>query len=335
MESLVQPRAPGTLHALAAALLLVCVTTSARSARDDTRRVGAASLPAHRREADRVVLGRLLFHDPRLSRNREISCSTCHVLTRFGIDAKPTSIGLGGVHTRRNAPSVFNAATQIAQFWDGRAVDVEAQAISQITSASDMAMPNEKAVVKLLSHVPTYVELFRTAFPDDDHPVSLKNVGDAIGAFVRGLVSTSRWDRFVAGDPSALTARETAGLRVFRQRGCVVCHAGPQVGGTSFQKLGAVVPWPNQSDQGRFEITKVAPDRMVFKVPSLKNVVETAPYFHDGSTESLELAIQLMARHQLGIELAADEVRAIAEWMRSMTGSSDAAYIATPQLPPR
>jgi cytochrome c peroxidase len=256
------------------------------------------------------------------------------VLTRFGTDAKPTSIGLGGVRARRNAPSVFNAAGQVAQFWDGRAVDVEAQAISQITSAADMGMPNEKAVVNVLSRVPSYVDLFRAAFPDDSHAVSLKNVGEAIGAFVRGLLTNSRWDRFVAGDPSALTARETAGLRVFRQRGCVVCHAGPQAGGTSFQKLGAVVPWANQSDEGRAEITKFALDRMVFKVPSLKNVAETAPYFHDGSTESLEVAIQLMGRHQLGVEMGDDEVRAIAEWMRSMTGAPDAAYIATPQLPP-
>lgn len=250
------------------------------------------------------------------------------------MDGRPTSIGVGGGRGRRNAPSVYNASANVAQFWDGRAVDVEAQALSQIMNPVEMAMPSEKAVVKVLSRVPLYVGLFEKAFPGDDHAISLEHVGEAIGAFVRGLVTRSRWDRFLAGDASALTATESAGLRAFRQRGCIVCHAGPQVGGTSFQKVGAVLPWPNQSDGGRIEITKFPPDRMVFKVPSLRNVAETAPYFHDGSTATLQEAIKLMGRHQLGIEMADDEIRTIAEWMRSMTGEADGAYVATPPLPP-
>lgn len=335
MKALLPCYASRARQALGIASFLVCTPALARSSPDTSVGPANAAEPiAARPDPNRVALGRLLFHDPRLSKNREISCNTCHVLYKFGIDAKPTSIGVGSARGRRNAPSVFNAATQIAQFWDGRAVDVETQATSQIMNPLDMAMPSEAAVIKVLSQVPRYVPLFRKAFPNDKHPVSLKNVGQAIGAFERGLVSNSRWDRFVAGDSAALTAGETAGLRVFRQRGCIVCHAGPQVGGTSFQKLGAVVPWPNQSDQGRIEITKYPPDRMVFKVPSLKNVVETAPYFHDGSTSSLGVAIRLMGRHQLGIELGDDEIRAIAEWMRSMTGAADPAIIATPQLPP-
>jgi len=285
-------------------------------------------------DPNRVALGRLLFHDPRLSKNREISCNTCHVLTTFGIDGKVVSTGFAGRTDTRNTPTVFNAAAHIAQFWDGRSADVEAQAVVPITNPVEMAMPNEQAVVDALSTVPRYVEMFRAAFPNDRRPISLKNVGDAIGAFERGLVTTSRWDKFVSGDRAALTQNEKKGLSVFMRRGCIACHMGPEVGGASFQKVGVMYPWPNQIDQGRAEITHFAADRMVFKVPSLKNIAQTAPYFHDGSTTTLEAAIQLMGHYELGIELLPDEIGAIAAWMRSMTGKPDPAYIAVPQLPP-
>jgi len=285
-------------------------------------------------DPNRVALGRLLFHDPRLSKDREISCSTCHVLSKFGIDGKAVASGVGGRQGKRNTPTVFNAATHIAQFWDGRAIDLEAQAVGPIMNPVEMDMPNEGAVVDVLACVPRYVELFRAAFPGDDHPISLKNVGEAIGAFERGLVTNSRWDKFIAGDHKALTPRERQGLSLFVQRGCITCHTGAQAGGTSFQRVGTVFPWPNQTDQGRADITHFPPDRMVFKVPSLKNIAETAPYFHDGSTPTLEGAIRLMGHHQLGVELPKDEVEAMAAWMRSMTGEPDPAYIAVPRLPP-
>lgn len=293
--------------------------------------VAAVSPP---QDPNRVALGRFLFHETRLSKNREVSCATCHILTKFGIDGKVVSTGFAGRQGTRNAPSVFNAAMHIAQFWDGRAADVEAQALVPITNPVEMAMPNEQAVVDALSVVPRYVELFHTAFPSEEHPISLKNVGEAIGAFERGLVTTSRWDKFVAGDHAALTQNEKKGLRLFMQRGCISCHTGPEVGGASFQKVGVVYPWPNQVDQGRADLTHFPADKMVFKVPSLKNIAETAPYFHDGSTTTLETAIQLMGHHELGVELPKDEINAMAAWMRSMTGEPDAAYIAAPQLPP-
>ncbi len=285
-------------------------------------------------DPNRVALGRLLFHDTRLSKNREISCNTCHVLTKFGIDGKVVSSGFAGRRGTRNSPTVFNAATHIAQFWDGRASDLEAQALGPIMNPVEMAMPNEQAVVDALSVVPRYVQMFRAAFPNEERSISLKNVGEAIGAFERGLVTTSRWDRFVAGDRTALTQNEKKGLTVFMRRGCVTCHMGSEVGGASFQKVGVMYPWPNQTDQGRAEVTHFPPDRMVFKVPSLKNIAETAPYFHDGSTTTLETAIQLMGHYELGIELSPEEISAIAAWMRSMTGEPDPAYIAVPQLPP-
>ncbi len=194
-------------------------------------------------------------------------------------------------------------------------------------------MADESTVVRAISGVPQYVEMFRQAFPESPS-ISGRNVAAAIGAFERGLVTRSRWDDYIAGNRDALTPREKRGFSLFLQRGCIVCHAGPQVGGTSFQKVGAVFPWPNQQDVGRLMVTHFAPDRMVFKVPSLKNIAETGPYFHDGSTSSLVTAIRLMAFHQLGIELVDDEVYAIEDWMKSMTGSPDLAYISAPSLPP-
>lgn len=283
---------------------------------------------------DKVALGRVLFHDKRLSRNQQISCSSCHVLNRFGMDGKSTSEGVDGRRGGRNAPSVFNAATHIAQFWDGRAPDVERQAAGPIMNPLEMAMPSEQAVVAVLAGIPGYVEMFRKAFPADDEAISLKHVGEAIGAFERGLVTTSRWDRFIAGDTSALTAQEKHGLRVFLDAGCMACHTGPQVGGSMFQKLGAVIPWPNQNDKGRGAVTQQPTDQMVFKVPSLKNIAQTAPYFHDGSAADLEGAIRKMGHFQLGIELTADEVSSIVAWMRSMTGEIDPKYTAAPELPP-
>jgi cytochrome c peroxidase len=290
--------------------------------------------PVVAQDPNRVALGRLLFHDPRLSKSGDASCSSCHVLSNYGIDGRAASKGVERHGGRRNTPSVLNAATHLAQYWDGRAVTVEAQAVDALTNPVEMGMPNGQAVVDALSHVPRYVQMFHDIFPDAEHPISLRSVGEVIGAFERGLVTRSRWDKYIAGDQAALTPREQQGFSVFMQRGCIVCHAGPQVGGTSFQKVGAVYPWPNQQDMGRVEITHFEPDRMVFKVPSLKNIVETGPYFHDGSVSSIETAIRMMAFHQLGIELVDDEVYAIDMWLRTMTGEPDPNYIAAPELPP-
>jgi cytochrome c peroxidase len=281
---------------------------------------------------ERVALGRALFHDKRLSRDQKVACNNCHMLDKFGVDGRPTSLGVDGQQGDRNSPTVFNSATHIAQFWDGRAASIEQQAVGPILNPKEMAMPNERAVIAVLESIPGYVQMFKKAFPGESKPVSLKNVGEAIGAFERGLVTTSRWDKFIAGDLSALTSEEKHGLRVFLDVGCMACHTGPQVGGSMFQKVGAVVAWPNQKDEGRGAITKAAADRMVFKVPSLKNIAKTGPYFHDGSATDLETAIRQMGHHQLGIELADAEVKAIAAWMRSMTGTIDLAYIAAPEV---
>jgi cytochrome c peroxidase len=242
------------------------------------------------------------------------------------MDGRSTSVGVNGRRGRRNAPTVYNVATHFAQMWDGRAPTVEDQAVMPIMDSSEMGM-DPKTVVAVLTAAPGYVDAFTRAYPGDPAPITVAHVGDAIGAFVRGLVTVSRWDEFLAGRSAALTALERHGLHVFLDSGCMVCHTGPQVGGTMLERVGVVEPWPNETDQGREEITGSPVDRMMFKVPSLKNIAMTAPYFHDGSVATLEGAIRMMARHQLGIELADDDVAAIAAWMHAMTGTIDHAYV--------
>ncbi len=282
---------------------------------------------------EKVALGRMLYFDVRLSKGHDLSCNSCHDLASYGVNGKSKSVGHDGRIGHRNAPSVFNAATHIAQFWDGRADTVERQASIPILNPDEMANTSDR-VIRTLASIPGYVELFRAAYPGKDAPITMETLGDAIGAFERGLTTTSRWDKFIAGDTKALTAEEKGGLRLFMDVGCMTCHTGPQVGASMYQLVGVAQPWPNQSDLGRARVTKLDADRMQFKVPSLKNIAETGPYFHDGSAATLEDAIRMMGRHQVGMELTDDEVNAIATWMRALTGTIDPAYIAAPKLPP-
>jgi cytochrome c peroxidase len=320
---------------LVTGLLSGCATHSPAAATNNPESIAIGELgESSRPNPHQVTLGRFLFHDKRLSPKREIACSGCHRLTRFGVDGKPTGIAVGGSRGARRTPSVFNTATHIAQFWAGRVPNAQAQVAEPITNPVKMAASHELVLVETLGRVPRYVELFRLGFPNDDRPISLRNVAEAIEAFERGLVNNSRWDRFAAGDESALTFEEKYGLRVFLQSGCAACHTGPQVGGTMYQQVGLAYPWPNQKDKGPAAGTSSAADRPVLKVPSLKNVAETAPYFHDGATSNLEAAIRMMGHHQLGIELSKHDVSAIAAWMRALTGEIDANYVAAPELPP-
>ena len=283
--------------------------------------------------AEQVELGRLLFHDPRLSKGGDISCSTCHDLERYGIDGRKTSIGHKGQIGRRNALSVYNIAGQFALFWDGRAGTVESAVRLPLTSEHEMAS-SEAHVRRTLRSIPGYVKRFRRAFPKERIAISMETVSRAIGAFERKLVTPSRWDRFLAGDDSALTDQEKAGFNVFVDVGCVTCHYGPFVGGDTHQKVGLVHPWPNQTDLGHYEITGAAMDRMKFKVPSLRNVAMTAPYFHDGSVASLSEAVEMMAYHQLGKKLSDKELLAIVTWLESLSGEIPAEYASQPELPP-
>lgn len=281
----------------------------------------------------KITLGRMLYYDPRLSASQQISCNTCHGLDVYGAEAKPVSTGHKNQKGKRNAPTVYNAAGHFAQFWDGRAPTVEEQAKGPILNPIEMAMPSNAAAVQVVKSMPEYVALFQAAFPNEKDPVTYDNIGLAIGAFERKLVTPSRWDGFLAGDTSALTDAEKAGFNTFAATGCQYCHYGAYLGGASYQKLGIVKPWANESDQGLYQLTKDENDKMVFKVPSLRNIKKTGPYFHDGSVARLDEAIRNMALHQRGVKLTDAQVKSIMAWMDSLTGPLPTSYIKPPQLP--
>jgi cytochrome c peroxidase len=281
----------------------------------------------------RVALGRMLYYDARLSRSQTVSCNSCHDLARYGVDGEPTSKGHRGQRGDRNSPTVYNAAAHFAQFWDGRAPDVEAQAKGPMLNPIEMALPDDKAAVAVLKSMPDYVAAFKAAFPADNDPVTFDNMALAIGTFERGLLTPSRWDRFLAGDKAALTAEEQAGAHVFLTTGCAGCHAGMLLGGNLYQKLGAAAPYPDTSDAGRYKVTNAEADRMLFKVPSLRNAARTAPYFHNGKIASLDIAVAQMAEYQLGRQLTTSEIASIVTFLNALTGDLPAQYIQRPELP--
>jgi cytochrome c peroxidase len=280
-----------------------------------------------------ISLGYKLFFEPRLSKNHDISCNSCHNLATFGVDNKALSDGHKGQKGTRNSPTVYNAAGHIAQFWDGRAPTLEVQAEGPIFNPVEMAMPDDKRLVATLTSMPEYTQHFQQAFPGEKKPVSSGNVARAIAAFERQLTTPSRFDRFLGGDQGALTEQERRGLELFVSTGCTTCHNGPAVGGTSFQKLGLVLDWPAVTDVGRFEVTKEEDDRKKFRVPTLRNVEKTGPYLHDGSIQALPEMVRLMAKHQLGKDLAEPEVEDVVAFLRSLTGELPQRYILPPELP--
>lgn len=292
-----------------------------------------AESPKHDVTEAKVALGRMLYFENRLSKNQEISCNTCHDLAKFGVDGKATSAGHKGQLGDRNSPTVYNAAVHFTQFWDGRAADVEEQAQKPITNPVEMACPDDAFVVKVLTTIPGYADPFKAAFPDDKEPITMKNVGEAIGAFERRLMTPGRFDEFMNGKTDALTAEEVAGLKTFLEVNCQMCHLGPAVGGTMHQKLGLVKPWETK-DLGRAKETKNDADKGFFKVPGLRNIAETGPYLHDGSIASLEEVTKLMAERQLGKELTAEQLKNLITFMKALTGKVDEKYIAKPELPP-
>ena len=283
-------------------------------------------------DSDLVRLGRMLFFDPLLSRNGKISCNTCHPLAQYGTTPSRFSVGVNGKLGTRNAQSVYNTYGHSSFFWDGRAATLAAQVFGPLQNPNEMDMDSE-SVERTLKAIPEYRDLFARAFSIDTDPIKATNVAVAIAEFERGLVTPSRWDRYLTGDVGALTAQEKEGAKLFANLGCMVCHTGAYVGGTMFERLGVFAPWPNQSDHGRRDITHNPADDMVFKVPSLRNVARTAPYFHDGSAATLDAAVRMMGRYQLGVDLTEEEARSIATWLGSLTGDLPRDYIAPPRLP--
>lgn len=283
-----------------------------------------------------IKLGEKLYFDKRLSANDNQSCNSCHrVDGNFaGVDNLPVSPGSPeGLFGNRNAPTVLNAGFHIAQFWDGRAADLVEQAKGPVLNPVEMAMPSESEVVKKLSAIEEYKELFAKAYPEADEKITYQNIAEAIAAFERTLITSDRFDDFQNGDGDALTAAEKEGLQLFMDKGCIQCHTGPVIGGKSYQKMGRENAYKNQADKGRFEVTGKPEDMFMFKVPSLRNVALTAPYFHDGSVESLEEAVRQMGYLQLNIELTDEEVSKMTAFLKALNGKNLKA-IENPDSPP-
>lgn len=273
----------------------------------------------------KVKLGKKLYFDNRLSKDNTQSCNTCHDLKTYGVDNLSTSPGNDGGLGTRNSPTVFNAALHMSQFWDGREPDVEAQAGGPILNPVEMAMPSEKIVEERLSKIEEYNNLFANVFPNDENPISYKNIQNAIGAFERTLITPSRFDDFIAGDAKALSNIEQEGLQLFISTGCVACHSGNVLGGNIYQKFGLYDDYwkhtkSKKIDEGKFEVTKSENDKYVFKSPSLRNIEKTYPYFHDGSVNDLKEAVTIMAKVQLNKDLSEEDLNALVAFLNSLTG---------------
>ncbi len=290
--------------------------------------------------SERVALGRQLFFDPRMSLDGTVSCATCHQAALFGTDALPKSYGVLNRPLTRNAPTVLNTAGQFAQHFGGNRKDVEEQAMRALVSPLSYGNPDFDAAMAKLKAIPGYRPLFEKAFPDDPDPLRPENWGKAIGAFERTLVAPGSLDRaIISGDITAMPSQARYGMGKFVRTGCAGCHNGALVGGTTFQKFGLIVDYwtatkSTEIDKGRYVDTKNDADLYVFKVPSLRNVAKTAPYFHDGSVAKLEDAVRIMALTQLGKRLSSEDVEDIVAFLEALTGEIPATFREAPILPP-
>ncbi len=268
-----------------------------------------------------IALGQKLYFEKRLSVNNQQSCNDCHKVDRnqAGVDNEPTSEGAHGKRGDRNSPTTLNAGFHFTQFWDGRAKDLVEQAKGPVLNPVDMAMPDEKEVVRRLETDANYPGLFKAAFPGEEKPITYHNFAQAVAAFERTLITHDRFDDFLRGDDKALNTQELQGLSLFLTVGCTTCHVGPTIGGSMYQKVGLIHPYANTNDVGRFKVTNDDGDQYRFKVPSLRNVALTYPYFHDGQARDLRSAVKQMAYMQLGKELADNEVSYLTAFLNSLS----------------
>lgn len=271
----------------------------------------------------KIELGKALFKDPRLSRDNTVSCASCHSLDTGGVDQRASSLGINGSAGSRNAPTVLNSGSNFKQFWDGRAETLEDQIDGPVQDPNEMGSTWPEVIAKLRAS-PEYVAEFGVLYPDN---IQAKNIKDAIATFERSLNTPgSRFDLFLRGDVNAITDDEKQGYQVFKSYGCISCHQGRNVGGNMFQTLGVMADYfadrgkVTRADLGRFNITGDERDRYVFKVPGLRNVELTGPYFHDGSISRLEKAVEVMGRYQLGRHLSPREVDLIVKFLKTLTG---------------
>lgn len=278
-----------------------------------------------------VELGKKLFFDPRLSQSGFLSCNSCHNLSLGGTDNLRASIGHEWQRTVMNAPTVLNASLNVAQFWDGRAKDLRQQAGEPIANPSEMAMPHRLAV-DVLRSIPGYAGEFNRVFGAGR--IDMDKVTQAIAAFEETLVTpNSRFDRWLRGNKRALDADELRGWQLFKRSGCIACHYGEALGGRSFEPMGVMEPYRSRVYAiGRQAVTGVDADRFSFKVPTLRNVELTSPYFHDGAAATLGEAVDVMGRLQLGREFSARENAQIVAFLKTLTG--DQPRILLPVLPP-
>ncbi len=299
-----------------------------------------ASMPSEENPItpEKVRLGRMLFYEQRISVDGTVSCSKCHPIALYAADGLKKSVGHNCKENPRNDPTVFNAASQISEHWIGNRTSVEDQAKQAVTGPPAFGMPSYESVEKILRAYKGYEALFKTAFPADKEPVTIDNFAKAIGAFERTLVTPAPFDAFLKGDKDALTAEQKRGLGAFMDQGCSGCHSSPYVGGQIYQKFGLLEPYQKYTrsekvDEGRYAVTKKESDKYVFKVPVLRNVAMTPPYFHDGSVDKLADAVWIMGKIQLGKELSKEQVQDIVSFLHALTGKIPDEALAVPVLP--
>ena len=337
-----EPAATEAPTATTAAATTAVTTTTAVTVSTETTTTEAvhfAALPAEAAtdkyplSQEMTDLGRMLFYEPRLSIDQDISCNSCHKLDQYGVDSMATSTGHEGAKGGRNAPTVYNAAMEVAQFWDGRSPDVEDQAKGPIQNQIEMGMPTGgQEAAAMIKTIPGYEPMFKAAFPDSPDPITFENLTTAIAAFERKLMTPDRFDKFLAGDATQLTEQEQRGLQKFVSLNCTMCHRGPTLGGSMYMKIGLYKPYPT-ADLGRYNVTKNEADKYVFKVPMLRNIAKTGPYFHDGAVATLEDAAKLMGEYQLGVTISDEETTDIVAFLNALTGDLPTDYIAPPTLP--
>lgn len=291
----------------------------------------SVNIPKTPQQEAKIELGKMLWFDPRLSLSGKVSCNTCHDLSTNGADTKPLSIGYAGRKGTVNSPTVFNAEKQIAQFWDGRAKTLAEQATGPITNPLEMAMTPELAEGAIRS-IPGYRPYFEKAFGSKNPTFS--EIAEALAAFETTLTTPNApFERYLKGDKNALTQQQIDGLKLFRRSGCIRCHSGNLLGGTSFQKVGSIRPYvTDNSSKGRMDVSGKPWDEMMFKVPTLLNVERTAPYFHDGAVKTLPDAVKKMADIQLDMNLSEKQVEEIVAFLESLNG--ELPKIEKPTLPP-
>lgn len=295
---------------------------------------------------EKVELGKMLYHDPRMSSTGTVACASCHSVMEGGDDHRSVSMGVHGKTGGRNAPTVWNAAFQSTQFWDGRAASLEDQAKGPVTNPIEMGMKDWDDTVKRLKAIPGYKEPFVRAF-GAKNPITADNAAKAIAAYERTLITPdSPYDRYVKGNKSALTAQQLRGMQAFDKTGCTACHSGPAFNGAAGIPVGQGVfmkfptftdnafvrKYKLMADRGRYENTKQPEDQHTWRVPTLRNLTYTAPYFHNGAVKSLDEAVRVMAKTQLNKDLSADEVRDIAAFLGALDGTFPKQ--AMPHLPP-